>query len=65
MGMNLLDNKIAEKELETFNLMNFAENAHKERLPIVKWMVENSVDNNIFYKNLEMYLKDYKKLRSF
>jgi tryptophan halogenase len=64
IGMNLLDCKIAEKELETFNLMLFAENSHNIRLPIVKWMVENSVDNNIFYKNLEMYLKDYQKLKS-
>lgn len=64
IGMNLLDCKIAEKELETFNLRLFAENSHNIRLPVVKWMVENSVDNNIFYKNLEMYLKDYQKLIS-
>jgi hypothetical protein len=65
IGMNLLDFKIAKKELETFNLMSFAENSHNTRLPMVKWMIEKSVDNNIFYKNLEMYLKDYQKLKSF
>ena len=49
----------------SFNLMSFAENSHNARLPMIKWMIEKSVDNNIFYKNLEMYLKDYQKLKSF
>jgi tryptophan halogenase len=62
IGMNLLDSKKAQQELETFNLLKYVENSHAKKLLEVKWIVENSVDNNLFYKNIEMYLKDYKKI---
>lgn len=65
IGMNLLDKKIAEKELNDFRLMQYAEDRHYKKINIAKWIIDNSIDSEKLYSDINYYFNNYEKLNFF
>jgi len=62
LGMNLLDDKTAEKELQDFKLSYFAEDMHKRKKELADWILSCSIDNKTFYDNIDYYFNNYEKI---
>jgi len=62
LGMNLLDDKTAEKELQDLKLTYFAEDMHKRKRELADWILSCSIDNKTFYENIDYYFNNYQKI---
>ena len=60
-GMKLVEPDIAKNELKNFHIYDYAEKHNKLREKFDDYMVDNAIDNNNFYNNIDD-LKNYKEV---
>jgi hypothetical protein len=65
IGMNLLDKKIAENELNDFRLIQYADDRHNKKINIAKWVIDNSIDSEKLYSDIDYYFNNYEKVMFF
>lgn len=65
LGMNLLNSEIAKRELDDFGLMKYADDRHNKKLNVANWIIDNSIDSENLYKNLDYYFNNYEKVMFF
>ena len=60
-GMKLIEPDVAKNELKNFHIYDYAEKNNKLREKFDDYVVDNSIDNNNFYNNIDD-LKNYKEV---